>query len=116
MLAFDVRVQGGLFDGLEAALVAREHLVLHLVPALVRIQGALLRAREVTEVAVNFDVLPTAAPFCHVGRHVSRRLGAIFSANLLLDHKILMRSRQCGYLLSYFAVMRASNWRISLLR
>lgn len=57
VLPLDVRVQRRLLGSLEAALVARVHLihVLHLVPALMRVQRALLRAREIAEIAMLLD-------------------------------------------------------------
>lgn len=118
MLAFDVGIQGGLLDGLEAALIARKHLVFHFVPTLVRVQGALLRAREVAEVAVHLDALLDIALLRRIDRHIRQHLAAILSANFFFDHQlgILLRGCQRGYLLGYLATVRASNRRTDLLR
>lgn len=53
----DVRVQRRLLGSLEAALITRVHLIdiLHFVPAFMRVQRALLRTGEITEIAMFLD-------------------------------------------------------------
>lgn len=84
VLALYVRVQRRLLAGLEAALVARVYLagVLQLVPAFMRVQRALLRAREITEIAALAKILLVGFL-----RDVSDSLFfAVFEANLFLNY------------------------------
>lgn len=88
VLPLYVRVQRRLLAGLEAAFVARVHLadVLQLpVPTFMRVQSALLRAREIAEIAALTDIL--LAGFLRDVIAGDSLVVAIFDANFLLNRQ-----------------------------
>lgn len=90
VLPLDVRIQRRLLGSLEVALVARVYLVdtLHLVSAFMRVQRALLRAREVAEIAMWIDGWSLLVGFLRNVGGDHRCLAAVVDTNFLFNYQV----------------------------